>query len=105
VAAKIDNVHSVNITSLNVLEQQEQTFTCEPEIEAEISLEIDVEIEGRYRYGGPDDYEPSQRYSISQSRTEYFYPEVVVRFDHQQETLSSNRYPWVHSPYRLVLMM
>lgn len=80
-AAKIDDVHSVNITSLNVLEQQEQTFTCEPEIEAEISLEIDVEIEGRFGYGGPDDYEPSQRYSISQSRTEYFYPEVVVRFD------------------------
>lgn len=80
-AAKIDDVHSVNITSLNVLEQQGQTFTCEPEIEAEISLEIDIEIEGGYGYGGPEDYEPSQRYSISQSRTEYFYPEIVVRFD------------------------
>ena len=60
-AAKIDSVHSVNITSLNVLEQQDQTFTCEPEIEAEISLEIDVEIEGRWPYSGPDDYEPSPR--------------------------------------------
>jgi len=74
-------VHSVNVTSLNVFEQQGQTFTCELEIEAEISLEIDIEIAGHYGYGGPDDYEPSRRYSISQSRTEYFYPEVIVRFE------------------------
>lgn len=31
--------------------------------------------------GGPDDYEPPRRKSILQLRTEYFYPEVIVRFD------------------------
>jgi hypothetical protein len=38
-------------------------------------------VMGRYGYGGPDDYELPRRHSISQSRTDYFYPEVVVRFD------------------------
>lgn len=79
--AKISDVHSIKVTLLNVLEQEDQTFTCEPEIEAEISLEIDVEIEGREGYGGPDDYEPPRRESVSQLRIEYFYPEVIVRFD------------------------
>ena len=79
VSAKIVDVHSVTITSLNILDQQEQTFTCEPEIEAEISLEIDVEVESWY--GGPEDYGMPERHSISQTRTEYFYPEVVVRLE------------------------
>jgi len=80
-AAKIDNVHSVNVTWVNVLDQREQTFTCEPEIEAEISLDIDVENEEDYRE------RPSKRLSISQSRIEYFYPEVIVRFEPSTEDL------------------
>src|SRR5207248_81497 len=80
VGARIDGVHSINVVSLNVLEQEGETFTCEPEIEAEISLDIDVEVEGRYGYG-PHEYEPDRRHSISQTRVEYFYPEVIVRFE------------------------
>jgi hypothetical protein len=77
VAAKIEKVHSVNVTMLNVLEQQEQTFTCEPEIEAEISFEINIEVEDRYG----SDHTPPQYHSISVTKFEYFYPEVVVRFE------------------------
>ena len=79
-AVKVSEVHSVNIISLNVLDQQGQTFICEPEIEAELSLDIDVEIESRYGYGA-DDYEPAYHQSISQTQIDYFYPEIVVRFD------------------------
>jgi hypothetical protein len=80
--AKIDDVQSVNITSINVLEQQEHTFTCELEVEADISLEIDVEIESNW-----DEYASRRHHSIHRSRIEYFYPEVVVRFDPSTEDL------------------
>ena len=80
-AAKIDDVHSIDIISVNVLEQRENTFTCELEVEAEVSLRIDVEIEGSYSYEGPDVYEPPRHYSTHRSRTEFFYAEVVVRFE------------------------
>lgn len=86
VAARIDDVNSINIFSLNVLEHEGETFTCEPEVEAEISLDIDIEVEGGYGYG-PDEYEPDERYSTSQTSIEYFYPEVVVRFDLSTGTL------------------
>ncbi|UFW41692.1 PIN domain-containing protein [Bradyrhizobium sp. WSM471] len=76
IAARVEDVYSVNVLSLNVLEQEGQTFTCEPEIEVEVSLGIEVEVQGRY-----DEYEPSRHHWISQTRTEYFYPEVVLRFD------------------------
>ena len=36
-AARIENVDSVYVASLNVLEQRGQTFTCEPEIEADFA--------------------------------------------------------------------
>jgi hypothetical protein len=75
-AAEIDDLHSLNIISVNVLEQHEQTFTCELEVEAGLSLDIEVEVEGRYGYN-----EPPWRHSIHQSRTEYFYAEVVARFE------------------------
>lgn len=80
VAAKIDAVHSISVISLNVVEEEGQTFTCEVEVEAEIALDVDVEVEGRYGYT-EDDYEPTRRYSVSQTTIEYVYPEVVVRFD------------------------
>ena len=70
---KVSEVYSVNIISLNVLDQQGQTFTCELEIEAELSLDIDVEIESHYGYG-PDDYEPEYRQSISQTQIDYLLP-------------------------------
>jgi hypothetical protein len=80
VAARIDDVHSINVFSLNVLEHEGETFTLEPQVEAEIAFDIDVEVEGGYGYG-PDEYEPDERYSVSQTQVEYFYPEVIVRFD------------------------
>ena len=86
VAARIDDVNSINVFSLNVLEHDGETFTCEPEVEAEISLDVDIEVEGGYGYG-PDEYEPDERYSVSQTQVEYFYPEVVVRFDLSTGTL------------------
>jgi hypothetical protein len=80
VAAQIDAVHSINVTSLNVVEEEGQTFTCEVEVEAEIALDIDVEVEGHHGYT-EDEYEPTRRYSVSQTTIEYVYPEVVVRFE------------------------
>jgi hypothetical protein len=77
VGARIDDVHSINVISLNVLDEENQTFICEPEIEAEIALDIDIEVE---EFGYAYDFETRQ-YSVSQTRTEYFYPEVVVRFE------------------------
>ncbi|BAR62034.1 hypothetical protein ABIF50_005745 [Bradyrhizobium diazoefficiens] len=77
-AAKVANVHSISIVSLNVLDQQGSTFTCEPEIEAEVELNIDVEIEDYS--DGPDDYYHHQQ-SLTHTQFEYLYPEVIVRFD------------------------
>jgi hypothetical protein len=73
-AAKVHDVNSIKITSLNVLDQQEQVFTCEPEIEATVDLNVDVETEGDY-------FEPPHIFSTSLTSTQYFYPEVIVRFD------------------------
>jgi hypothetical protein len=80
VAAQIDDVHSINVTSLNVVDEDGQTFTCEVEVEAEVALDVDIEVEGQYGYA-EDNYEPSRRYSVSHTTIEYFYPEVVVRFE------------------------
>lgn len=82
VGARIEDVYSINITSLNILEQEGKTFTCEPEIEAEIGVDLDVEVEGRY-----GEYEPSHLYSKSHAHTEYIYPEVVVHFDQSTGSL------------------
>lgn len=90
--ARIDDVHSINVVSLNVLEQEGRTFTCEAEIEAEVALDIEVEVEGRDF--GPDGYEPDQRYSISQTHTEYFYPEVVVHFEFPAGSLEFESISW-----------
>jgi len=70
-------VYSANLTRLTVLEQQGDTFTCEPEIEAEIGFDLDVAVED-------DDFVPYPsvtRHSISVTKVDYFYPEVIVRFD------------------------
>jgi hypothetical protein len=86
VTARDVEVNPIHFVSLNVLEHEGETFTCELEVEAEISLDIDIEVEGRYGYD-PDEYEPDERYSVSQTSIEYFYPEVVVRFDLSTGTL------------------
>ena len=77
--AKLDRVETVNIVSLNVFDQEEKTFSCEVEVEADVSLYIDIEVEARYV--GGDDYEFPERHTIHRSKIEYFYPEIVVRFD------------------------
>jgi hypothetical protein len=77
--ARIEEVDSINVVSVNVLERNGTVVTCEVEIEAELSLDIEAEVEG-FRYG-LDGYEPSRRFSVHQWRTENFYPEVIANFD------------------------
>jgi hypothetical protein len=78
--ARIDDVHTINVISLNVLDQEGHTFTCQLEVEAEIALDIDIEVGAQYGYA-EEEYEPSRRYSVSQTTMEYLYLEVVVRFE------------------------
>jgi hypothetical protein len=73
----VENIHSITIIGLNVLDQDGQTFTCEPEVEVEIDVSVDVEFPSRWH----EEYEPPRRHVLSKARTEYFYPEIVVRFD------------------------
>ena len=77
-AARIENVDFVYVASLNVESNGDRPLLVSPKLRL-ISLEIVVEIEGRYREF--DDYEPPQRQSISRSKIDYFYPEIIVRFE------------------------
>lgn len=74
----IDHVPSVNVISAHILDQQENTFTCELEVEAEIAVNIDLEEEGGFGERGD---EPTRYHSIHRTTFTYLYPEVIVRFD------------------------
>jgi len=80
-SATISGVDSINLVSVNVLERDGLAVTCEVEVEAALYLDIEVEVEGRRYHFMRDDYEPARRHSVHQCRTEYFYPEVIARFD------------------------
>lgn len=86
VRAAIENVHSINVLSVNVLEQDNGRFICELEIEAEVALEMDLEL-GFEDYGDPYYDRPSRRQSISPTTIQYVYPEVIVRFEPATDTL------------------
>ena len=77
-AGEIDGVRRVNIISVNVLDQEGQTFRCELEVEADVAIKVDVEFRSRYGM----DYEPESHHSMRRTKVAYFYPEVVVRFNH-----------------------
>jgi hypothetical protein len=77
VSGKIDDVHNIRIHYVNVLDQENQTFTCEIEFEADLHLDLNVEVLGRYH--SYDDYAPDS-YTTSKSIYHVFGAEVVARF-------------------------
>ena len=79
VAGKIDRVDDIQILSVNVLDQKDETFTSEIEIEAGLCIDLSVEVEGGYH--GYDDYEPPSYHTMERTIYQYFYAEVVARFD------------------------
>jgi hypothetical protein len=64
VSGKIDDVHNIRIHYVNVLDQENQTFTCEIEFEADLHLHLNVEVLSRYH--SYDDYAPDS-YTTSKS--------------------------------------
>ena len=86
--AKIDRVHSVYVTSVNVLERRESTFTCEPEIEAEIELEINVGVieEATWDGGGGVFRHPRSEPNI-------FIRKLSFALTDQQANWTSSQYP------------
>jgi hypothetical protein len=76
-AAEIDDVPSVRIVSVRVLDQKNLKFMCELEVEAEVKLMI---IAQRERHYGPE-IESFEGRHMHRTKIAYFYPEVVVHFD------------------------
>lgn len=88
VSARITDVLDTSLNRIEVFEQRGQTLTCQAEIEASLDLKIDVELERRYAppsaydevpwvYEAPD----WERHTLSRTKVDYAYPEVIVRFD------------------------
>jgi hypothetical protein len=69
---KIDDVDEIYMSTVNVLDQEEQTFTCE--IEFDTTLIVDLNIEIDWGYNG--DY---QKLTTHESIGQVFYAEVVAR--------------------------
>jgi hypothetical protein len=78
VSGKIDGVDEINILSVNVLDQEADKFTCEVEVEAGLYLELNVEVSGEYGHG---DYKPPSFHNINRTVYDYFYAEVILKFD------------------------
>jgi hypothetical protein len=76
-AAEIEDVPSVRIISVRVLDQKNLKFTCELEVEAEVKVMITARRERPY---GPE-IESFERRHMHRTKIAYFYPEVVVHFD------------------------
>lgn len=79
VAGQIDDLDEIKIHSVNVLDQEGQTFTCEIEFEAALILDLNVGIEGQYH--GYNDYERGRFFTTQESIWHFFSAEVVARFD------------------------
>jgi hypothetical protein len=79
----VQDVVDVNVYSVNVLEREETTFTCEIEFEAGLVLRLEVEQEEKFGYEY-EDYEPSRLYRTTKSIHRNFGAEIVVRFDPQK---------------------
>jgi hypothetical protein len=81
-SGSVDEVSDVNIFSVNVIERDGMTFTCEIEFEARLGLTVNAEQEeGGYGY---DDHEPSRTHRSVKSVSRVFVAEVVVKFDPQK---------------------
>ena len=75
--AEIDDVPSVRIISVRVLDQENLKFTCELEVEAEVKLFIIAHRERHYRL----DIDSFEGRHVRPTKIAHFYPEVVVQFD------------------------
>ena len=73
-SGRIVGVDDINILSVNVLDQEDNTFTCEVELEAGLCVDLNVEV-GEY-YG----YEPSSFHTMYRTIYHYFYAEVITKF-------------------------
>jgi hypothetical protein len=78
-AGKIEGVNEIRIHTVNVLDQDGNTYSCEIEFEADLLLYLDVEVEGQYHNHG--DYEPPDFYTTHTSAWHFFRAEIGVRFD------------------------
>jgi hypothetical protein len=76
-SGRIDGVDDINILSVNVLDQEDNTFTCEVELEAGLCVDLNVEV-AKY-YG----YEPTRLHIMHRTIYHYFYAEVITKFDQQ----------------------
>ena len=76
----VNSVDDINVHSVNVLEREGMTFTCEIEFEAGVGLRLEVEQEERFGYE-PEAYEPPRVYSVERSIYRGFSAEVVMTFD------------------------
>lgn len=81
-SGRVDEVSDVNILSVNIVDRDGVTFTCEIEFEARLRLIVNVEQE-EVGYGY-DDYEPAQTRRAAKSVSRMFVAEVVVKFDPQK---------------------
>jgi len=75
ISGRIVGVDDINILSVNVLDQEDNNFTCEVELEAGLCVDLDVEVEG---YSG---YESSSFHTMHRTIYHYFYAEVITNFD------------------------
>lgn len=94
-SGKIYGVDEISIHYVNVLAQEDKTFTCEIELEALLCLDLDIETEGEYR-GYGDDYDPPAHYNISQSVWHIFSAEVVAVFDQKNPQAIEIESAYIH---------
>lgn len=79
VSGVVNKATDLRVIHLNVISQKENVFVCE--IEVEVNLLIDLTIEVSSRYVNEEEYVPSRTIDQVEWVWQYFYPEVVVRFD------------------------
>lgn len=96
-SGKIYGIDDISIHYVNVLEQEDKTFTCEIELEALLCLDLDIETEGEYRgYGDEYDYDPPAHYNMSQSVWHIFSAEVIAVFDQNDSQAMEIESVYVH---------
>jgi hypothetical protein len=76
---RIFGVDDLDILSVNVLDEQENTFTCEVELEAGLCVDLNVEVEEYHHYEPPS----LHFHTIQRTIYHYFYAEVITKFDQQ----------------------
>lgn len=85
ISGRVERVDSVNLVTINVLEQKGLKFSCELEYEAEIVVGLSVRVAGRY-VGYEDDWEPPFTREVETAVTKYVTAYAEVIFDKDQPT-------------------